>query len=385
MLNINNRVFIDIVINGVSLPFDKISFHELLMHESEMFLYPCATLVIGDAVDYFKEKPIPDGALVTIKTGRFLEQSFNKTFSWRVFNVRPRADGASTTYVVNMVLNSPKFVNENSKASYNGRVSEVLEEICYNTALTPNIDQTSDSQVWYPAGKIRSTFVKDITQYAYLNPQSCFVSGVTMEGELRLKNLSNLNFEGANVLLVRGTAGDSTAYSVLDRKELIESGFQNSIAGYRKETVVQSDSGVSTEREVTVAAKSNTINMNATLSERLEGSRMEISPVDSGNTHPNYYVAKHQNQRSRATYGMGLFIMSDQELPLNLFDVCKYIDFDSANSKVSLNPSVSGSFFVSAKTIKVTPGFYFEKLKLLRQGLNADMITEANLNVIGVS
>ena len=50
-----------------------------------------------------------------------------------------------------------------------------------------------------------------------------------------------------------------------------------------------------------------------------------------------------------------------------------------------MNKLLSGGYLITAKTILIRVNQYYEKMQLMRQGFNADVITQNSLNLIGVS
>lgn len=384
MLNIKDRLFLSIFINNIELPLNTVVFRQLQMHSATLFNFPIAVLTVADSVNYLVENPIVDGDSVTVRCGKVLENAYSQSYSFRVFNVKTAKIGNSKVYTFYLILNAPRYVNENSKASITGRVSDVIRELAEVSGLEYDIDITADSQIWYSGGAKRCDFAKYVTRHAYLDTTSCFVLGVTLGGQVRLKNISNLDYVEASNLLLHGPKISEASIQVVGLKESVESGFQNNLSGYKYETVVQTNENVSRESQVEVPATSTVLNVNSLLNERLEGSRLYFGPIDSGNTHPNFYVAEHQNKRIKSTFGSSIFVVCNEESNLDLLDTTKFIDFENPNSRVELNQKTSGGYLTTAKSLLIQPGYYFEKMKLTRQGFNADIVTQENLQLLGV-
>lgn len=384
MLNIKDRLFLSVFVNNLELPLDAVIFHSLQMHSATIFGFPVAMLEVADSVNYLVENPIVDGDSITVRCGKVVENAYSQSYSFRVFNVKTEKQGNSKVYRFYLVLNAPRYVNENSKASIAGRVSDVVKELAETSGLDYEIDITADSQIWYSGGAKRHEFAKYVTRHAYLDTTSCFVLGVTLSGIVKLKNISNLDYVESPNLLLHGPKVSEASIQVVGLKESVESGFQNNLAGYKYETLVQTNEYVTRETQVEVPATSTVLNVNSLLNERLTGSKIFFAPIDSGNTHPNFYVAEHQNKRIKSTFGSSIFVVCNEESNLELLDTTKFIDFENPNSQVELNQKTTGGYLTTAKSILIQPGYYFEKLKLTRQGFNPDIVTQENLQLLGV-
>lgn len=384
MLNITDRFFLSIFWNGQEMPLDILSFNSLQMHSSTQMGFPVAKLQLGDTVGYFEDNPIVDADILNIRCGRQLETSITTEYTWRVFKVVSSKEGSIEVYNIYLLPNAPRYINENFKGAITGRASDVIRAIAEISNLQADVDNTSDNQVWYGCGEKRVTFASYVTQHAYLNNTSCFLLGFTLDGRLKLKNISAVDFLGTNSLFVKGPQVTEGTIQVIGKKEILDSGLMNNLAAYRLETLVQRDEGNTRETSVEIPATTNTININESMNTRLSGSKIHICPIDSGNTHSNYYVAEHQNKRIKATFGSGLYLACNEETNRDLFDPLKFILFDNVNAEVKVNNKLSGGYMVTGKTIFIRPGYYYEKLKVVRQGYNVDVVTQDNLRLLGV-
>ena len=386
MISIKDRLFLDIRVNSVPLPLELLAFDSLTMHSAYPFLFPCAQLVIADNIKYFTQYPIVDGDIISITTGKLMDESQeNNTRVFRVFDSRNSQQGNSHVYTFDLIFGNIKFVNENSKASYKGRVSDVFREIADYCNMEYEIAPTADSQIWYPLGAKRALFIKEITKYAYSSNKSCFISGVTTSGKLRLVNLETLDFANPKVIMVYNNKDTKNSIRIADRKEYTSSGLENSMSAYKSHMLLQDTDKTEVVSSVEVPVKSNTLNVNDNINKDLQGSNFIFSPIDNGNTHPNYNQAKYQNGRIISTFSKGLIVVTDEESKADLLDVTNYIDFAMSANKVEMNKLLSGGYLITAKTILIRVNQYYEKMQLMRQGFNADVITQNSLNLIGVS
>lgn len=386
MISIKDRLFLDIWVNSVQLPLQLLKLDLLTMHSAHPFLFPCAQLRLTDNVNFFNDNPVVDGDIISITTGKLMDEAQeNNTRTFRIFDVKRVQEGNSHVYTFYLIFSNIKYVNENSKSSYKGRISDVFMEIADYCNMPYEVSPTADSQVWYPLGAKRATFIKDITKYAYSSTKSAYVSGVTLSGKLRLVNLETVDFSNPKVLMVYNNKDTKNSVRIADRKEYTSSGLQNNVSAYKSHMLIQNTDSTEIVSTVDVPVKSNTINVNDDINKNLQGSKFIFSPIDNGNTHPNYNQALYQNTRILSTFSKGLIVATDEETKADLFDVANYIDFAASANKVEMNRILTGGYVITAKTIYIRSNQYFEKLQLTRQGFNADVITQNSLNLIGVT
>lgn len=372
MIKLGDTFFLMILIDGAEIPVERMGFDPLQMHSNVMFAQPMARIMLADIYGYFEKNPLADGSKVDIYVGRSDSKSDAYLYRFRVFKFRKYKNGKINNFDIFLTFNCPRYFNENSRGSITGSSTQVLQQI--STLIGVNFvgDQTSDAQTWLSAGQKRCEFAKEVALHGYATDQSCMVLGLTLLGQLRYKDLSAINITTTKNVFVQGSGDAKNSFRILGRKEVSKAGFFNNLVGYKMETVEQNPTDVTNHSSVKVVMGSApTLQINKVLNDRLEGSRVVMTPIDSGNTHPNYYKAEHQNTRIKATYAMGMQVVTDQVTGLDLFDPVKYIVYDNATSEIKVDEAVSGGYIIIAKTIFATKsGKYYEKFELARQGYN---------------
>lgn len=390
MVKLGNLFYLMVMIDGAEIPIERMGFDPIQMHSNVMFSQPMARMMLADIYGYFETHPLADGSKVDIYVGRSDSKSEANLYRFRVFKFRKQKDGNMNTYDIYMTFNCPRYFNENSRGSITGSSTQVLQQIAKLIGVDYAADQTSDSQVWLSSGQKRCEFAKEVALHGYSSDQGCMSLGMTLLGQLRYKDISLINVVTTKNVFVQGAGDGTSAYRILGRKEVSKSGFFNNLVGYRMETVEQNPTDVTNHNSVRLVANSSpTFQINKVLNDKLEGSRVVMTPIDSGNTHANYYKAEHQNTRIKATYSMGMQVVTDQMTGLDLFDPVKYMLYDNSTSQVKVDEAASGGYIIIAKTIFATKtGKYFEKFELARQGYNfttdlSNQITAQNAAVTG--
>lgn len=383
MYDIKDRFYLSIKIDGKFLPLNAVTLKSITMHSNVVFGFPTADIVLADAVRYFDNTPILDNSTIEIISGSDYSLPNKPVYRFRVTSINKSEQSHVDIYNIHCNFNAPRYVNENFKGAINDSSSNIIRAIAQQSGLPYITDATSDNQVWYGLAKKRFDFANSIAAHSYLNEGSCFGLGLTLDGTLKLKNISGINFNSGS-LFIQGNKVNNTVKSVLGYEESTESGFFNYLMGYKFEALEQGTDSFETYATINLPVKSTTVNINRVLNENLSGSSLKIGPVSSGNVHTNYYKAEYQNLRIKATYANSLYITLNEETRLDLFDPIKYALVTNVNGKVQLNNKLSGGYIITGKAIHIEPGYYYEKLKITRQGYNLNVINSRDKKILGL-
>lgn len=389
MIRLGDSFYLQIQIDGVEIPVELLGINPLQLSSNVTFFQPMGKLVLGDKYGYFDDKPMSDGAKVDIFIGKSPTENDARLYRFRLFRYTLELKGNVKYYTLFMTFNCPRFFNENFTGALKGPSHTVLASVASVSGVDFSGDPTTDPQTWYGAGKKRCVFAREVALHGYANAESCMTLGMTLLGELRYKNLSTIKAGATPNTFIQGASSSETKHHrVLDRKEINKGGFSNNLIGYRLDTVEQNTlspgEDLTTHKGVKVALTSApALSVNKILNENLEGSRVVVTPVSSGNTHHSYYRAEHQNRRLRSTYSLGNFVVTDSITGLDLLDPVNYLVYENASNELKLNQAVSGSYIIAGKTIYATKeGRYFEKFELLRQGPNFYAVENANSQIL---
>lgn len=372
MIKLGNRFQLIVMMDGKEIPLEHMGFDALQMHSNVMFYQPVGRIVIADRIKWFDANPIGDGAKVDIFVGTNEVVTEANLYRFRLFRYSVTKVNNVNYYTLFLAFNCPRYFNENVTGAITGSSYDALQGIAKTIGVKFKGDPTSDSQIWIGQGKKRCVFARDIALHGWSGTTSCMSLGMTLLGEMRYVDISAIKARDTENYFVMGAGDNESVFRVLGRKELSKAGLVNNMVGYKMETVEQSPDGNTNHNSVTVTMNSApTLSVNKTLNDQLEGSRVAFTPISAGNTHPNFYKAKHNNRRLRAMYSYGSHIATDGLTGLDLFDPVKFLFYDNTTSDTLLNQAVSGTYIITAKTIFATKeGRYFEKLEIVRQGVN---------------
>jgi hypothetical protein len=384
MYNLKDRCYLYFKINNQNIPLEAITLKSITLHSNVLFSYPTADIIFSDSVNYFSSRPLTDGDKIDIVAGSNSSIPNKPIYRFRISKVTKQEESHIDVYHISCIFNAPKYINENFKGSYSTTSSDAIRLIAQASGLDFATDPSTDNQVWYGFGKKRYLFAQDIAKHSYLNNSSCYGLGLTLAGELRLKNISNINFNNSNKLFVQGNKVNENAVSVLGQKENTESGFYNNLFGYKFELIQQGTDSNITHNSLTLPVKSTTVNINSDLVNGLTGSVLNYSPVSCENTHSNYYVAEYQNTRIKSTFANSLLLTLNEESRVDLYDSLKYALMTNVAGVVNLNTKLSGGYIVTGKAVHIESGYYYEKLLITRQGYNLNVITSQDKKVLGL-
>jgi len=379
MINFSDRLFLGLVLDGKEFPLETTSFKSLQMSSNKDFTVPQAQLIIADQFGYLSQNPLADRQTATIILGA--DKKSLKEYTFRVFNFKKEVSGNVTYFNITLIFNCPRWTTENKTRAIAGATStDAMRQLATESLLNFNGDSTTDRQTWYPGGDKRAMFAERIARHGYANQTSCMKVGLTLEGELRYKNISDIDYKTA-FEFVTGIGDSKSKFSIVDKKEFTTAGQNNDIGGgYKKTTVEQnplktSAANSALHSKISVTTTSQALLLNRNVTDRIEGSVVNFGAIQTGNNHSNYTKALHQNKRIDAMYSSGLYTVIQDQTAIDLFDPVNVTVFDLISGKPDINDQATGSYFVSGKTIFVSQtGQYNEKYSMLRAGTNGTNI-----------
>ena len=378
MIQINDRFFIGVVIDGKEYPLEATGFGSLQISTNVNFFLPTARIQLNDDRMIFRNHiTLADYVLVEIYLGKTLAEAHKTKFSFRLFSYKVTDLGKARIYVLDLIYDRPKYFNAARTSAVTGTSAEAIKAIgldCeFKQVETVN---TTDKQVWLPLGAKNCAFAKTIMQCGYVNDNSCMVLCVTGNGTLRYKNLTSIPLK-SDIKFTVGNTTSKSNFGVLASREISKAGVLNNLYGYRFATIDQNPTNeVSSAKHtrVNVRATSKALSVNKSIHTALTSPRTVFSDIGCGNVHPNFEKAKHQNKRLKAFQSFGHLLVVSDVTGVDLLDV---INFTSVNTRAMMqsdvDTTVNGFYVVTGKTIYATGnGFYYEKFEITRPGLNKD-------------
>lgn len=138
---------------------------------------------------------------------------------------------------------------------------------------------------------------------------------------------------------------------------------------YAAHTIQQQSNGsITSNIDVSTDLITKSIDTNSAIKSAIKPvAKLMFAPVDCGNSHSNYIVARHQNYRLKSIFNQDIYVGLPQQFTgLNVFDP---VLFSSTDVVGNLEQDVTGRYLVSATNKFVYSGRYFEKLEMVSSGL----------------
>lgn len=391
MISIKGRIYIDITIDGRPLPYSPNLVDRITMTEGGAAMSPAIEIMFNDYSGMLnRELALTDGNEILITVGKSPEDIKTISRQYRLFGMRSITTAFGPRIQAVGLYDAPGYLTGTAREAYKGSTGDVLKQVaekcklCYDGPEDFNGKTMNDTQVWRNVCKSRAVFVQEITRHAYLNESSTMTAMLTSLGKLMYRNLSDVietpidkiqrvfvhNIDQAFI-----KENNLTAYEVREARSRSTAGLMNTWQNYGSTRVEHSLSGESAVHDkVDVSTSSEYLPINDTVKKTVERTRIEYTPLDSGNTHKNYQKAMYQNLKL-----MGLFCEYVSLLTLDVTDV-QLLDpvlYRQANADFREPLSISDVYIVVAKTVFVKGGsVYAERLELVRRSLPNKGATE---------
>lgn len=374
MYQLAERLFVDIKIDNVSLPFEAITLGHIQINSGRKFHVPMGSISISDPVGIIGRNIfLVDGAQIVIKLSNQAEHANPKSYYFRLFNSVKRTVNGAPSYSITFLADYVSYLNQSTTKTLTGTSAKVIEEIAKKCGLKYYADPTSDKQDWMPINEKYCKFVNSIASAGYINDRSCMMYGIDLNGVLKYIDYNQIKFDKDVPVFVYGRNANKGETQVWDRKFIGSSGVMNAAGGYNTTRVEQNiiTGEDSKFNDVKTVRKSNRLSMGSVNKEKITRGRVNFAPVNCGNVHDNYQQAIHQNTRITNMQNVAFRIATMQMSNYELFDPVKFDLFEVSSNSLVKDTVNSGNYVIEEKTIFVTPNsLYIEGFKFIRDGFN---------------
>lgn len=368
-LNIRDRIYVQILINNVEFPLDKLNALQYLhISESVRTYMPVLNLRLVDATKFIAQKNLlVDGAVIKVTIGI---DDKKKTYEFRRFNHQaiPGAEGG-TAYHISAILNAPLWWMASTQAAMQGTASEVIKKMANTCGLSFTGITTSESQLWMPYNTRYCEFARQVTERAWIDTESCLQLAVTSDKVCKLINVAD--FTGRKAIEEFSNKGNyGSQLPVTDQKLVSKSGFFNAAGGYQDKKIQQSLVNLTNKdlSKVSVKRNSKSISMNKELKDSVPQSRVAYAPIDVGNTSDHYENAIYQNRRLSGLFTYGVEFNTSFLVDSEVLDLAKC---ELTLPELSGMQDISGDFLITSKVLYIEGMNFYQKLECYRQGSNA--------------
>lgn len=372
------------------------SISQLQIHSSifSREFFPTGSILLSDTQGSLKNNPVATGdeLIITFVNGDTFEASL---CTFRVFSFVQIPSTSVDIYRIDFILKCPSLWLDTMSGALTGTSKEVLGQtlnvmttghrallnhgLYTKNAASPLVwmpsSEPSDSMTWRGTGETVCTFMRKVLQHSYLNEGSHIEGGFSLTGRFFVGSVPDL-LNATPLLTFTDIGGDGKKVIKIDGvQEISNGGFSEASAN--KSLLVSADptraKAPTSHGKVSVKVNTSSSNVDAETAKGTEVGKISFSPIGTGNTHPHYYEADHQNTRLRSLMTAELFVLATQ---FTRASVMMPVDYLVKNTSASLDgkvldPKLSGRYIVTHKTILVDSKLnYYEKIRLSRYGHN---------------
>lgn len=382
MINIQDRIFIDIQIDGNSLSGANLV-SKIALVEAAAVGFPSILMELNDTEQELAELLcLTDANEILVSVGKSPEDLKTVSRQYRVFNVK-RIPGQSGSAVrVLGIYDAPKFTTEAASESYAGTSTSVLKQLAdkckldYDGPEEFNGRTTNDNQIWLCTAKTRASFAQHVvSNHAYMDDNSAMYAAVTSLGVLKFRNVMDVvatPVDKIKYLFLRTTPeGDQDqskqVYIASQAKETSQAGLMNAMHNYGSTLVTSGPQGTQIETKVDVVTGAPFLAINDQVSQTVGRTRIDSSPLDCGNVHDKYYRAFYQNVKQLALFSERMSLLVTEPTEVQLLDPVIYRQADADPMKPT---RASDVYVVIGKTVYVAHGsHYCERLDIARMSI----------------
>jgi hypothetical protein len=367
-LNIRDRLFLQILINGVEFPLDKLNTIQYLhISESVRAYIPVLNLRLIDATKFIAQNNLlVDGAIIKVTIG---VHGRKKSYEFRRFNHKaaPSGDGG-TQYQISAFLNVPLYWMASTPKALQGTASEAIKTIANTCGLNFYGVTTSESQLWMPHNTRYCEFARQVSERAWIDTESCVQLAISADKTVRLLNVSD--FETRKAKEAFSNKGNyASSLPVTDAQLLSKSGFFNSVGGYQDTLIQQSITDLEDKdlSKVSVKRNSRVLSMNKALKDSVPQAKVTYAPIDVGNVSAHYEDALYQNRRLSNLFTFGVEFNAAYLIDSNLLDL---VLCELTLPEISGMQDISGNFLLTSKVTYIEGMNFYQKLECYRHGAN---------------
>lgn len=383
MIVIQDRIFVDILIDNKPLPQGFNSLSSIVMVEGNGLPFPQMRGIFNDFQGTLTNTlALTEANEIIITVGKSPQDVKTVSRQYRLFGMKqlPSAFGPQLKIVA--TYDAPAFITANVRESYEGSTSKVLKEVAGKCALTYsgpeefNGKKLNDRQVWLNVCKNRSSFVFDIVRHGFIDAQSAVSATLTSLGELRYRNFMDcieVPKEKIKYVFVHNIPPGNddqgrSIYWVRQAKDRSTAGLTNNWVNYGSTRSTHTLSGTpDVEDTVDVNTSGGFLPINSQVKSTVQRSRVDASHFDCGNTHPKYERALYQNIKLLALFSERMSLLVYEPTDVQLYDTVIY---KQADTKIEDPVKNTDIYIVIGKSIMVKAGkSYAERIEIARMSL----------------
>lgn len=378
-LDVQDIAYCTLDIEGSRIPPTKNFVDSVYIQDGFAVSVPVLQLILNDERGTLMEDMnLVDGTLVTIKIAKTREKVVVRKF--RVWGSHKQTTAAGPKLVTTCIIDAPKWTAGVFTEGVRGTSDAVIGQMAQKAGLKysgpPSCD---DVQTWLNVNKTRSAFTEDVAMRGYGSGQTCMSRLLTMDYEVRYRDLFAVLKEAPKWSFLQNTAegaAKATPIVIRETQDASASGFATHLMNYGQKQYEHSLNNDGQQSNLTLDAplmgKSLPVNedVRGQIAER--GARVTYTGFDTGtepapasNLHQHYEKAFYQNFRYLGLFSERVVLMTDECTEATTFDCVEYQHADQDNQEFKPSKALSGTWLLGGKTIWIKAGHKYSELYYL--------------------
>jgi len=387
VLDVQNIAYCSIDIENTRIPATKNFIDSIFIQDGFAVAIPVLQLYLNDERGTLSaEMNLQDGTLVTIKLAKTREQP--KTRKFRVFGYQKSQTAAGPKLVVTCILDVPKWSAGVFTESIRGTSSSVIQQMASRAGLKYSGPKSVDDvMTWLNVNKTRSAFTEDVAMRGYGSGQTCMYRMLTMDGEVRYKDLFDILKEEPKWSLLQNTpegAAKATPIVIRETQDASASGFPTHLMNYGQMQYEHSlnNSGQQSTTSLDAPLMGSALPINSDVKSQIadRGARVSYTGFDTGtepapasNLHRFYEKALYQNMRYLGLFSERLTVLTDEFTETSALDCAEYQHQDQDNQEFKASKTLGGKWLLGGRTLWIKAGHkYSELYYLYRPAVNEE-------------
>lgn len=378
-LDVQDIAYCTLDIEGSRIPPTMNFVDSIFIQDGFAVSIPVLQLILNDERNTLAEEMnLVDGTLITIKIAKTREKVQTRKF--RVWGYKKQTTAKGPKLVCTAVLDCPKWSAGVFTESIRGTSDSVIGQLASRAGLKysgpPAVD---DVQTWLNVNKTRNAFSEDVAIRGYGSGQTCMARLLTMDYEVRYRDLFAVLKEAPKWSFLQNTAegaAKATPVVIRETQDASASGFATHMMNYGQKQYEHSLNEAGQLSTLTLDApllgKALPVNndVRGQIAER--GSKVNYTGFDTGtepapasNLHQHYEAAFYQNMRYLGLFSERVVLLSDECTEVTTFDCAEYQHANQDNQTFKPSAQLGGNWLVGGKTQWIKAGHKFSELYYL--------------------
>lgn len=379
-LDVQDIAYVTLDIEGSRIPPTMNFVDSIMIQDGFGVAIPVLQLILNDERNTLAEEMnLVDGTLVTIKIAKTREKV--KVRKFRVWGYRKQTTAKGPKLVCTCILDCPKWSAGVFTESVRGTSDTVIGTLAQRAGLKYSGPggAVDDVMTWLNINKTRNAFAEDVAIRGYGNRQTCMYRLLTMDYEVRYRDLFAVLKEKPKWSFLQNTAegaAKATPVVIRETQDASSSGVATHMMNYGQKQYEHSLDEVGQLSTLTLDApllgKALPINddVRGQIAER--GAKVNYTGFDTGtepkpasNLHQNYEKAFYQNMRYLGLLSERVILLSDECTEVTSFDCCEYQHSNQDNQTFKPSAQLGGNWLVGGKTEWIKAGHKFSEVYYL--------------------